>query len=155
MSEGESAPALSPEKKKFKVVLPFFVLIVVGLVAVEVTYHLVFPFGYSNASSERLGKDFLTYATNHNHWFPYGESTPEASLGLLYKDDTNAAALMLGGKIVSRDTAAATLKEHGRISPETCGWHYVEGLRDDDDDAIVVAWDKAKSLGHYGQRTSN
>jgi hypothetical protein len=37
------------------------------------------------------------------------------------------------------------------LTPETCGWHYVEGLRKDDDSRLALFWDKA-GLGHNGDR---
>ena len=40
------------------------------------------------------------------------------------------------------------------LTPETCGWHYVEGLRKDDDSRLALFWDKA-GLGHFGERLSD
>jgi hypothetical protein len=40
----------------------------------------------------------------------------------------------------------------GGLDPASCGWHYVEGLRDDDDPELAVAWDKVEGLDHNGQR---
>jgi hypothetical protein len=37
------------------------------------------------------------------------------------------------------------------LGPETCGWHYVEGLRQDDDPRLALFWDKA-GLDHNGGR---
>jgi hypothetical protein len=37
------------------------------------------------------------------------------------------------------------------LTPETCGWHYVEGLRLDDDPRIALFWDKV-GLDHNGGR---
>ena len=37
------------------------------------------------------------------------------------------------------------------MSPDTCGWHYVEGLRKDDDPRLALFWDKV-GLGHNGER---
>jgi hypothetical protein len=59
---------------------------------------------------------------------------------------------MLGGKTIQHEIIKALLEQDRRISPDKCGWHYVEGLRDDDDPQIAVAWDKTEGLGHNGQR---
>lgn len=40
------------------------------------------------------------------------------------------------------------------MSPETSDWHYVEGLRIDDDPRLALFWDKT-GLGHNGQRLSD
>jgi hypothetical protein len=50
-------------------------------------------------------------------------------------------------------TIVRKIPRNGSITPETCGWHYVEGLRSDDDPNLALFWDKA-GLGHNGQRLS-
>tara|TARA_R110002096_G_scaffold114250_2_gene248052 strand:+ start:897 stop:1205 length:309 start_codon:yes stop_codon:yes gene_type:complete len=45
------------------------------------------------------------------------------------------------------------LGEGELLGPQSCGWHYVEGLRSDDDPRIALFWDKA-GLGHNGGRLS-
>ena len=47
----------------------------------------------------------------------------------------------------------ALLEAGQPLTPEACGWHYVEGLRKDDDPRLAVFWDKA-GLGHNGERLS-
>jgi hypothetical protein len=36
------------------------------------------------------------------------------------------------------------------LGPDTCGWHYVEGLTKSDDTRIAIVWDKA-GLDHNGR----
>jgi hypothetical protein len=153
MSEGETIPAMPPRKLKFKkIFLSLVAFIVVAVVAEQVWYHYTYPYGWSHACSKGLGLGLRSYAEDHEHWLPHGEATPEASLSLLYKYDTNVALWVLPGKNIRREFVETTLKRDGKLSPETCGWHYVEGLRDDDDLQIAVAWDKVVGLGHNGQR---
>jgi len=90
------------------------------------------------------------YANEHDGWFPYGEATPEASLGLLAKFDPTLV-LLLGGKHIPKEIAARAFT-NGTFGPDTCGWHYVEGLRADDDPDLAIAWDKVTGLGHNGER---
>lgn len=59
---------------------------------------------------------------------------------------------MLGGKIISHTVVETALRQNGNVSPSTCGWNYIEGLRDDDDPQIIVAWDKPIGLWHNGMR---
>jgi len=90
------------------------------------------------------------YAKEHDEWLPHGETTPEASLGLLAKFDP-PIVFLLGGKHIPKEVAAQAFT-NGTFGPDTCGWHYVEGLRIDDDPDIAIAWDKVTRLGHNGER---
>ena len=47
----------------------------------------------------------------------------------------------------------ATLDAGQLLTPRTCGWHYVEGLRNDDHPRLALLWDNA-GLGHNGERLS-
>ena len=49
-----------------------------------------------------------------------------------------------------------TLARPGRklLGPESCGWHYVEGLHKDDDPRLAIFWDK-EGLDHNGGRLAN
>jgi hypothetical protein len=153
MREGESITPASPRKSKFKKIFFSLVAFIVLAVAAErIWYHHTFPYGWSHACSKGLMLDLTMYAQEHEHWLPYGEPTPEASLGLLYTNDLERASWMLGGKTIQHDIVKAQLEQARMISPDKCGWHYIEGLRDDDDPQIAVAWDKAEGLGHNGQR---
>lgn len=93
----------------------------------------------------------ILYAENHAGWLPQGKQTPEASLSRLAEDDLSSALWVLGGKNVPSEVAQAALT-NGVFGPDTCGWHYVEGLREDDDPGIMVAWDKTVGLDHNGMR---
>ena len=56
------------------------------------------------------------------------------------------------GKNIPRAIADTALIKDGVLGPESCGWHYIEGLREDDDPQIAALWDKVRGLGHNGQR---
>src|SRR4051794_34653894 len=108
MSEGKSVPAVSPRRSKFKKIpLGIFAVIAIGAVAARLWYHYTFPYGWNHACSKVLGMELWSYGEDHEHWLPHGETTPEASLGTLYKDNTNEAAWMLGGKNIPRETVEA------------------------------------------------
>ena len=89
------------------------------------------------------------YAEEHGGAYPTGEATPEASLSLLYPAYANEYVLQ--GKTVPLDRVKAALESGGRLTPETCGWHYVAGLTLDDDRRLALCWDKV-GLGHNGER---
>jgi hypothetical protein len=89
------------------------------------------------------------YAEEHGGAYPAGEATPEASLSLLYP--TYANENVLQGKTVSLDVVKGILERGDRLGPDTCGWHYIEGLRLDDDRRLAICWDKV-GLGHNGER---
>jgi hypothetical protein len=95
----------------------------------------------------------LDYTEKHDGWFPKGEASPEASLSLLYRQDP-WMAYILRGKTIPPDIVRERLERGELLTPETCGWHYVEGLRKGDDPRLALFWDKA-GLGQFGQRLKN
>src|SRR6267142_2049671 len=115
-------------------------------------YHHRYPYGWSHCCDKVLAFALFQYADEHDGWFPQGEATPEASLSLLYRQDP-ALAYNLRGKTVPESIVRARLEAGELLTPETCGWHYVEGLRKDDDPRLALFWDKV-GLGHNGERLS-
>lgn len=97
-----------------------------------------------------VGGALKSYAGDHGGQFPAGKPTPEASLSLLYQGGY-ADASLLRGKTVPEKTVATVLKSGALLGPDSCGWHYVEGLTTNDDGRIAILWDKV-GLGHNGQR---
>lgn len=73
--------------------------------------------------------------------------TPEASLSLLYPD---ANPHLLSGKTIPVEKTEAMLLSGKKLTPETCGWHYVEGLTLDDNPELALFWCK-EPLGHNGE----
>jgi hypothetical protein len=113
-----------------------------------------FPFGWSHCCDKQLSMALLGYADQNEGWFPRGEATAEASLSLLFRvDPVSGNANLLRGKTVPEEVARARLEAGELLTPDTCGWHYVEGLRHDDDSRLALFWDKA-GLGHNGERLS-
>jgi hypothetical protein len=108
-----------------------------------------YPYGWSHCCDKQLSMALHLYADEHGGTFPAGDDTPEASLGLLYP--TYANSNLLRGKTVSEEVVRRVLEGGGRLGPDTCGWHYVEGLRKTDDHRLALCWDKA-GLGHNGER---
>lgn len=117
------------------------------------TYHRHrYPFGWSHCCDKQLMFALLSYADRHGGWFPKGEATPEASLSLLHHDEPESVnANLLRGKTVPESHVQAQLEAGELLTPQTCGWQYVEGLRMDDDHRLALFWDKA-GLGHNGER---
>ncbi len=89
------------------------------------------------------------YAEENNGFFPAGQSSPEAALSLLYRTQS-VPAEVLRGKTVPESVVEKILRGGGVLGPESCGWHYVEGLNTNDDSRIALIWDKV-GLGHDGQ----
>ena len=113
-------------------------------------YRYRYPYGWSHCCDKQLASTLSLYAGQNDGWFPRGEATPEASLSLLYKWSPDLVYL-LPGKTVPLDAVRERLEGGSLITPETCGWHYVEGLRVDDDPRLALFWDKI-GLGHNGER---
>ena len=80
-----------------------------------------------------------------------GGSTPEASLSLLYPK--YADANILRGKTVPEDVVRKLLESGQPLTPDTCGWQYVDGLTVPKEGFICIAifWDKI-GLDHNGGR---
>jgi hypothetical protein len=154
MGANELTPvASSPRKSKLIILLlTLLAVIAVAVVGGRIWYRYTFPYGWSHACSKGLGLGLRMYSGENDHWLPHGAATPEASLSLLYRNDPDTALWVLGGKNIPRERVQATFARDGILSPATCGWHYVEGLRDDDDPQIAVVWDKVFGLGHNGER---
>jgi hypothetical protein len=60
-----------------------------------------------------------------------------------------ASANLLRGKTVPESVVKEILERGELVTPETCGWHYVERLRLDDDYRLALFGDKA-GLDHNG-----
>jgi hypothetical protein len=108
-----------------------------------------YPYGWSHCCAKGVGFALREYATDHDGFFPVGGETPEASLSLLYSNYLDAYTLR--GKTVSLEVVQQALAKDGKLGPQSCGWHYVEGLTEADNPEIAIVWDKL-GLGHNGQR---
>lgn len=115
-----------------------------------------YPYGrndyFTPACQTCLWDDLCVYAELHEGRLPAGGPTPEASLGLLFGRVASPAEL--GGKTIPHDVVIDTMKRDGRLGPDSCGWHYVEGLTLNDDRRLAVLWDKVSGLGPFGCRTA-
>jgi hypothetical protein len=115
-------------------------------------YRWTYPYGRSHSCDKGLILALRNYADDHGRAYPTGEATPEASLSLLYPKYTDERVLQ--GKTVPLDLVKALLERGDRLGPNTCGWHYVDGLTRDDDSRLALFWDKV-GLGHWGERLSD
>ena len=112
-----------------------------------------FPYGMSHCCDLILCGSLQQYAATHGGAFPSGEATPEASMSLLYREmgDWRADERLLRGRTVPESVVKDILERGELLTPDTCGWHYVEGLRLDDDPRLALFWDKI-GLDHNGGR---
>ena len=108
-----------------------------------------YPFGAEHRCDKQLWFALREYAEQHGGKFPSGEATPEASLSLLGAKWT----YLLHHRGVATETVQNILERGELLTPETCGWNYVEGLRMDSNGAIALFWDK-EGLSEIGQRLS-
>src|SRR5262245_30243678 len=109
-----------------------------------------YPYGRTHACDKLLNFMLMQHADTHNGWYPAGEATPEASLSLLYRSDPSIGYL-LAGKSSSIEEAESILAAGKLLTPNTCSWHYVEGLRSSDNPNLALFWDRV-GLGHHGER---
>jgi hypothetical protein len=145
--------ALRVRRKRFWALLsvPAFLAIVMAGYA---WYAYEFPYGESHCCDVGLWFGLREYAEKHNGRFPAGQATPEASLSLLYGENAWGDPKLLRGKTVPESVVREILERGELLGPDTCGWHYVEGLTLADDPRLALFWDKA-GLGHIGQRLPN
>jgi hypothetical protein len=128
------------------------VLVLLSLTAVvtrQIWYRSRYPYGWSHCCDLQLLNALEDYAADHGGAFPTDEPTPEASLSLLYPN--YADANLLRGKTVPEEVVQGILDRGKRLRPDTCGWHYVEGLTQNDDSRLAIFWDTV-GLGHNGER---
>lgn len=109
-----------------------------------------YPYGPSHCCLKALGLALCQYADEHNGHFPAGAGSPEASLSLLARPPYDVDAETLRGKTVPVEKVRAILERGELLGPDSCGWHYVEGLTRSDDGELALVWDKV-GLGHNGE----
>jgi hypothetical protein len=112
-------------------------------------YRWRYPYGRSHSCDKALWITLEQYADEHDGAYPSGCATPEACLGLLYP---RVDAEVLRGKTVPLELVQGALDRGEPLGPDTCGWHYVPGLRREDE-GFALFWDKV-GLGHFGERLS-
>ena len=103
-------------------------------------YRYQFPYGASHCCDLILYQELAEYAASHGGAFPAGQSSPEASLSLLYTNVDGVTAELLRGKTVPEPLVRQILSHGGLLEPDSCGWHYVEGLKTDDDPRLAIFW---------------
>ncbi|MGD9125973.1 MAG: hypothetical protein PVH19_01235 [Planctomycetia bacterium] len=138
-------------RRRTKILLAIVLVVLVLFVLVYVNYRNRYPYGVSHCCDIQLYFALYEYAQAHDGVFPAGEATPEASLSLLCREKTEwaADANLLRGKTVPESVVQEVLDRGELLTPETCGWHYVEGLNLDDHDRLALFWDKV-GLDHNG-----
>lgn len=112
--------------------------------------HYKYPYGPSQCCLRMILMAMRPYADDNDGRYPAGLATPEASLSLLYRGGYEYP-YNLRGKTVPEKVVRDMLENGGLLGPDTCGWHYVEGLTLLDSSDIAIIWDKI-GLGHNGQR---
>ena len=129
------------------------VILTAGWYGLQCYGRYMYPYGWSHCCDTGLFGVLYNYANENNGFFPAGESCPEASLSLLYKEGHHADPNLLRGKSVPESVVREILESGCLLGPESCGWNYVEGLTLADDGRLAIFWDKA-GLDHNGRRMS-
>lgn len=112
-----------------------------------------YPYGLRHCCIVQMSSALRMYAEDFKGRYPAGQATPEASLTLLYRQQL-ADAWLLSGKTVPVEKTKAALVAGQMLGPDTCGWHYVEGLTADGDPRLALLWCKV-ALGHNGEVMDN
>ena len=134
--------------------MTLFVFAVLILLAVN-WYRNKYPYGNRHICMKQIGLALRMYSNKYGEHFPAGKESPEASLSLLYTEGFLEVPNLLAGKSVMPDKAEKILKAGGLMDSESCSWHYVEGLTENDSADLAILWDKDLGLGHHSDRTSD
>lgn len=118
-----------------------------------VSYKRTFPYGESHCCIDAMSSALEIYAINNFGHYPAGQSSPEASLSLLYRSNLIDAGT-LRGMIVPEKKVRMILESGGLLDSNSCGWHYTPGLTQADNFDLALLWCKA-ALGHNGQRNKS
>jgi len=95
----------------------------------------------------------LTYAQEHNGWFPDSDQGQYRALQLLYNEYCPSGR-ELAGVSGNPDRTADALRSGTALSSNLSSWVYVPGLRSDDPGALAILWDSKPGLYHDGRRNS-
>jgi hypothetical protein len=123
----------------------------IGLGMRAKNYYHENPYGWDHCCIKQVNLALRLYAEEHNGQYPSGGATPEASLCLLTNYSCDVA--LLKGKAVPLAKAEAEFRRTGVLGPDSCGWHYVEGLNTNDDLSLAILWDKTPGFDHNSRRT--
>jgi hypothetical protein len=137
-----------------KVLLGVSILLVAAALAILGPYcwlRYMYPYGYHRACHRQVLLALIQYAGDHDDKFPSGGATPEASLSMLYHEKYITDPGTLAGNGKSAEVAQQILESGGVLGPDTCDWHYVEGVNHDADATIAIFWDKS-GFDHTGRR---
>ena len=118
------------------------------------TYHKSkFPYGQSHCCIIGVEGALEQYAMENAGRYPTGESSPEASLSLLCRANF-LDAYTIRGMIIPEKKVRAILDNGSLLGPDSCGWHYTDGLTRTDDTRIALLYCK-QPLGHNGDKTKD
>jgi hypothetical protein len=136
----------------------FIAVIILGIIAVLAIamgtyYKAKFPYGSSHCCIINVMDSLEMYAEEHVGHYPTGGASPEASLSLLCRSNY-LDAYTIRGMTVPEKTVRTILESGGLLGPDTCGWHYTDGLTRADDQRIALLYCK-QPLGHNGDKTKD
>ncbi len=140
-------------KKRLRIVGIIFGIIAVLVIAGGAYYKLKFPYGQSHCCIIGVEGALEQYAMENAGRYPTGESSPEASLSLLCRSNL-LDAYTIRGMIIPERIVRAILDSGGLLGPDSCGWHYTDGLTRADDARVALLYCK-QPLGHNGDKTKD
>jgi len=140
-------------KKRLRVITVVFGIFAILIIAGGVHYKSKYPYGHSHCCIIGVMGALEQYASENGGRYPTGEPSPEASLSLLCRSNY-LDAYTIRGMIVPEDTVRAILDKGDLLGPDSCGWHYADGLTRADDSRIALLYCK-QPLGHNGDKTKD
>jgi hypothetical protein len=136
--------------KRHPIIITILAIIAVSAVSGRIYYKWKYPYGWSHCCIIAMMSVLEQYAMENGGRYPTGGSSPEASLSLLCRSNY-LDAYTIRGMTVPENTVRKILDRGNLLGPDTCGWHYTDGLTRADDPRIALLYCK-QPLGHNGQR---
>jgi hypothetical protein len=141
---------LSMSRRRTVILVLSAIVVAVGLCGIAY-YKGKYPYGESHCCIIGMSMALENFSRDNGGFYPAGQSSPEASLSLLYRSNYIDAAT-LRGMIIPEKTVQQILESGGLLGPDSSGWHYTPGLTRADNPELALLWCK-EGLNHFGQRT--
>jgi hypothetical protein len=124
------------------------VLIIAIIVLLETRRWNAYPYGNRVSFMRVTATELMNYASRHDGWFPSGK---DEYSGLAQLWPGSPCGPELAG--LSGDIAAVTnALQVGRSLSNVTSWHYVPGLKNDDNPGLAILWESKFGLSEGGKR---
>src|ERR1051326_2043876 len=156
--------ALKERRKAWLKVMGYIAVVMITFGGLFILYrHWRYPYGFIGCLVPCFCQTFISYASDHDGWYPKGELTPLESLQLLYKGGYAYWGYFAGITGSEKETKKR-LESGGKLDETVSSWVYWPGFRSDDSQLLdellpshkyelAVLWEKTAGISIFGDRT--